>query len=605
MIRLIRTLMLLAVALALVKWSASGAVGPGGGGGAPGVTTLSPGGGLTAMLGSIANDRTLQLGDGTYTVTPSIIQSNFLNGNQYTGVILANKTNLSIIGVPGQTIIDGSTSPGEVMWVTNCSGLYFYGLTFVGWTNHNFMEWPLNSVTLWAGVNVYKCEKVTFENCRFLRHADHGLQDKGSDSTVTASGDPPSTNQMMVLNCYFEDIGSIRTNASGGGSIVSDGTAIVPTGWTMEGNVFRSCLRGIEPYDENDAGGRVFYNTVMRNNQFYNMVDFAIGTAGSSNCHYAVMEGNIAINDRSFSWHGTNYGLGSSITAPTIAYYINAGTGWTVRNNLARGGIQYGFFFGNTQSKLNDFVVTDNTAIDINRGDGISYSFHVGTRANAVADSASISRMLFSGNRVYGGSLAGFIFTGIRDSMVENNVSHNGTAYTSDQIYQSCFYIGQDGNTAANVTNLTFRNNIASTSVGSAYGFTIANNIESLFFENNSLIGTFGFNGGITNKSTNATRILGPARQFAATIDLPSIGVTAQFTTNFTATGATTNDAVEVLRIPAQFYASGNTTNVIWNSWASNDTIYIKFSNNDAVSAADAPSVRMTATVRQIAVHGQ
>ena len=102
----------------------------------------------------------------------------------------------------------------------------------------------------------------------------------------------------------------------------------------------------------------------------------------------------------------------------------------------------------------------------------------------------------------------------------------------------------------------------------------------------------------MTNRAGSAVAILGSPRTFTTTVDLPSIAASASYTMSFAAAGVSTNDSSSI-NIPAQFYASGNTAAVVANSWCSNATVYVKFANNDSVSAADAPIVRITATVRQ------
>ena len=73
-------------------------------GGAPGTTVVPVGTDLSTL--SVQSDTAYLLGEGSYFVgTPSIIMSNYLFGTPYTGWLLANKTNITIQGVRGQTKI--------------------------------------------------------------------------------------------------------------------------------------------------------------------------------------------------------------------------------------------------------------------------------------------------------------------------------------------------------------------------------------------------------------------------------------------------------------------------------------------------------------------
>lgn len=549
----------------------------------------------TFFRDDVPNNSVVKLLAGSYTVTPSILNSNLTVGNQFTGISLANKTNVTILGVPGQSIIDGSSAPGEVFWMSNCSRITIQGVTFRGYTNHNFLLMPLNGV-LWAGVNLFKSEHVTFDNCRFERHFDHGLQDKGAEINSAVASFPPSTNNILVKGCSFEDIGSWRNN--GGGVVGVDGASIVCTGWTIENCRFDFCQRGIEPYDEGDANGQVFHNTVIRDNVFRNMVEFAIGTAGSTNCHNALVTGNVAHNEFSWSHHGSNYSAGL-FPSYCSAYIFNGGRGWTVTDNTARGNMANGFIFGNSLSFCDEFLVENNTASDINDNIGTGVGFFFGPASvDTAAMASSCRRFQVRGNKAFNVAGNAFLIDGVRDFVFENNYSTRGCLYTvAGDAGIANFRFGRSGFVNCRLTNIIVRGNTAhDAGVGSSYGFGIQNNVQSMLFEGNN---AYNFTqGAMTNRSGAAVTVLGSPRTFTADIDLPSIGVGSQFTTNFTATGVSTNDACTI-NIPAQFYASGNTTNIVFSSWCSNAAVYLKFANNDTVTAADAPNVRMTATVRQ------
>jgi hypothetical protein len=583
-----------------------------GSGGAPGVVTIAPGANLAAV--NWQNNTSYQLGEGAYTVgTVSILNSNLNRSIAHPGWQWINKTGITLLGISGQSIVDGRSGLGEILWVSNCSRIHIEGVEFRGYTNHNNTQLPIygsttnNNSFLWANINVYRTEHFTYRNNRMIGGADHGLQDKGAEVDLFPATVDLSTNNIIVENSYFYDIGGIRTNSTGiTTGFGYDGAAIVPTGWTIRNNHFDSCLRGIEPYNEADSSARVFYNCVVQNNTFRNMVDFAISTEGSTNMHGAVWEGNVAINDPTFSWHGTNYGVAY---APSVGFKLNGGRKNILRNNTVRGYFLYGIYAENTASFLDECSIVGNHAIDINQQAAfLGIGFQIGSQANTAAGASAVRKLYMADNVASGSQVNGFRLSSGRDVTFVNNVAYECNQSASVAPNNSSFNFGTAGNSSAQLTNWLVRNCRSVSRTGNPYGFAFQDNIASLEFSDwlADQHPSFVANEGVTNLSGFNVVVKGSPRTFTAVIDLPSIGVNSQFTTNFTATGATTNDVVTSLRLPAaQFYASGNTTNLIFNAWPSNDTVYVKFSNNDAVTAADAPSCRFIATLQQVQIRGQ
>jgi parallel beta-helix repeat protein len=532
--------------------------------------TVPLGGGLTTFLrDQVPNNSVIRLLPGTYTVTPSILNSNLQNANQFTGATLANKTNITIIGVPGQTIIDGSAAPGEVLWITNCANMHFYGVTFVGWTNHNFMNWPINSQLLWAGVNFLKSERLTFDTCAIVRHADHGLQDKGAETPSNPASSPLSTNQIIVRNCYFHDIGSTRTNTAGG-TLFVDGTAIVCSTMTIENNVFDTLYRGIEPYDEGAAlpNSQRFFNTIIRNNSFRNLADFSINPAGSTNGQNILIEGNVFDNDLSWSFHGTNFNTSTGPSPWNACLYNASGRAWTVRNNHFRGHQSRAvYFYGVT-----DGVIQNNSFWGITNRAGIS---------GAAIQLEGTTNILVQGNYMRGMKDAGVYLFGAKNTTVEGNtILEPGNGYG--------IQIATSGGLTA--SNNFIRNNRIEASNTAIWDQT-GNLLQHYVFGNEVVAPTK-----IGNSSGDFMHIEGPPRVFNYTNDFPSIAAGGSFRTNFPAIGAKTNDFA-YLMTPDQFYRIG--TNISVNTWASNDVVWVWIHNNGP-SAADPGSVRFKAVVKQV-----
>lgn len=588
----------------------------GGGGGAPNVVTISPGTDLSQV--SWQNDTAYQLGDGGYRVgTPSIILSNFLVGTSYGGTLLANKTNVTIQGVRGQTKIYATNGVGEGLFISNCSGINLIDVDYIAYTNFNRNQMPgYSPITtnqgayLWANIAFYRSENLLFKGLYMFGGGDHGVADNAyNNGTLFPISDIKSTNNIVFEDCTFMYQGGFRTNSASGGatSYSLDGASIICTSARIRRCHFESTLRGIEIYDEADAGGGVFAEIEITDCTFKNTLSFAIGMAGSTNGHHGLIANCRLYNDRTFSIYGTNWGGASQPDFNTFTSYgldLSGGRGWRIANTDISGLRTAGVFLGNGNSFCDDFTFNNiyiHDIIDGQSGTGVGLQIGITTDTAAMASSARRAR--FSNITLKNIAAKGARFTACRDCVVDGITLIDAGLYnTASSESFAALSLGESSFSANTLTNFTLRN-VWGSGV-SAYGIVAASGTVNALVENWTLTG-YGENGGVTNKAGANVTFAGASKTFYATIDLPSIGVNSQFTTNFTASGVTTNFSVETLRIPAQFYASGNTTNVIYTAWCSNDLVYVKFSNNDAVTAADAPSVRMAATVRQVQIPGQ
>lgn len=568
---------------------------------------------LTAPIGTqlrtffrddVPNNSVVKLLPGLYAVTPSILFSNLNAGNQFTGITIANKTNITILGVPGQTVIDGSSAPGEVLFITNCQNITIRGVTVRGWTNHNVNVLPLNSL-LYAGVHYAMTDNLIVEDCIIERHFDHGIADAAS-GLIQVERVPSMSTNVFIRRNYFTDIGSFRTNTAGG--VSRDGTAIVPTGGVVEDNTIVGCLRGIEPYTD-AVGVNKPFRIEVRRNRLINMVDSAMPNFGTTNMHNSVIEFNRLFNDATFNYHGSNYGVTFAWSASGI--FISGGRANTIRGNTVEGSFLYAYALFNSASKLDDCSITDNYAIDINSRGSQGYGFYLGEPNNTAANSDSLRRAEFRRNTAIRCQDAGIALWACRDSVFSHNRVIDCNLSAVGATFGAQWIVGYPGFSSAPLTNVTLMDNVVyKNQSGPLFAYYLADNISSGTFSRNEVVTNVAytaswFSGGITNRSGYAVEILGPVQQYSAVIALPSIGVNSQFTTNFTAIGLTTNSFVESLRVPARFYETGNTTNVVYNAWCSNDTVYVKFSNNDAVTAAAAPSVRIIANTRLGQIAGQ
>jgi hypothetical protein len=566
------------------------------------------------VANAVQNGQTFRLGAGNYKVQPSILNSNLTAGNTFTGITVANKTNLIISGIPGSTVIDGSSALGEAMWISNCARVYIFGVTFRGMTNHNRAALPPYTskganAYLWALVNLYKSEHITFDSCRFERSADHGLQDKGAENSIAVASSPISTNDIRVVNCVFEDIGGCRTNAlgnndNGQGFTDVDGAAIVATGWKIDNCKFFGCQRGVEPFDDMEATGTPFLNFVVRDCDFYNMVEFAVSPAGSTNCQFGQVMGNTLVNDPSFSYHGTNWGAGG-IALPTVGFNLNAGRGWLAIGNKARGGMFTAYQLGNDTSFVDDCLLDGNLAQLINRGDGLGLGYIFGSGLNNAAAASSVRRLTAVNNKAINTANAGYWIASGRDIVFENNYGFQANAYAVVANTSASLRIGSAGASAGKITNCIVRGNtMLDGGFSGPFGYYLDDNIQSAIFQDNYAQG-YSANGGITNASGANVSIFGPVRTFVASLDFPSVPANASTNLTIAATGVTTNDIVQ-LTVPAIMFASGVTAQAVFTAWPSNDAVYVRLSNNDAANATvDFAAAPFAVAVRAARIQGQ
>jgi len=441
---------------------------------------LAPGSGLSNALATISSGSRLRLGVGSYTVNP-----NFLNsGSEFTGATLSNKTGITIVGVPGQTIIDGSAALGELVWMPMCTNIHWSGVTFRGHTNHTLGALPAFNAQFWAGFQLYRCENVTFDNCTWENHTDHGIQDKAAESSGITFHSPPSTNNIRILNCTFRNIGSYRTN---GATVGYDGSAIVPTGWTIRNCYFEDVYRAIEPFDF-ETGGQPFYNLVVEGCVGKNLVESFVMTAGSTNCNNGVIANNHVINDDLHTFRGTNYGTGG-VPWPGIAFNISGGSGWIIRGNSVRGGWSGAYLVGNTASRCADVRIENNAAYYINRGDGVGAGFTLGSGENTGAAADSVPRLICRNNFATKTVNSGFWIQGGRDILFENNVAVDASVYQDGATYDAFMRFGSAQ--ANNIsTNMVIRNNlIVSADSARTNGYALEAGVRNGFYENNRASG--------------------------------------------------------------------------------------------------------------------
>jgi hypothetical protein len=379
---------------------------------------------ITTVLSNAANGTRIEMESGTYTVTPSILNSNLITSTVFQGVKLINKTNITIKGVKGLTVWDGSGGLGEVFVITNCDNVTIEGVTFRGYTNHNFMALPAYNGTtnqnsyLWALVNYYACSRLTFKDCTFERSADHGLQDKGAENSSFLASSILSTNQIRIINNTFSDIGGMRTNQAGG--LQTDGTAIICTDALVDGNYFVNCFRGFEPYNEGEPSGNVtFNNTQFRNNTMINIAEHFITLAGSTNGNGIVIDGNYLYREPGFLYHGTNTDNGFG-GAYGIGINMNGGNRHVIRGNVIRNMASSGISIQTSQANpVQGVSVVGNFIDGATNASAAAYGMFIGDPAFGVI--FPVRNAYIANNTIRNTKTYAIYGLGLADSTIENN----------------------------------------------------------------------------------------------------------------------------------------------------------------------------------------
>ncbi len=350
---------------------------------------------LPTVLSNAPNQSIIRLAPGIYPVVPALIFNGGLGGINF-----FSKTNVTIEGAGESTIIDGTSAIGEVFHMTNCSGITLRGITMRGRVETNYTL--ISGVGhVWGSFSIYASEKITVEQCRFVDGHDHGIHDVGAQPYW----DVISTNDIVIRNNYFENFGSARTNEV----VRVDGTAIVPTGWLVEGNEFRDCLRCVEPYSESDSNPNLFYNCVIRSNTMINTLDAAILTAGSTNGQNLLIDGNYIYNDPGYARRGTN------VHADFTGINLNAGHGHIIRGNTILEAGYIGISIGGGALSTGDILMESNVIESI---DAQSQGFGIFVHAS---DGLPVPNVTIRYNSIRQTMNYGMYLRSLRNSLIESN----------------------------------------------------------------------------------------------------------------------------------------------------------------------------------------
>ena len=349
----------------------------------------------TSLTNIPSNSRNLMM-PGRYAISGG--RYIFSNTVAQAGANLFNKSNIIIeAAVPG-TVEIYATGMGDMMWFTNVYNLVFRNVTVRGVVVTNYADTAqfVDPGIVFGALNLYNCGNVVIEDVKLIDIMDHGIQ--GTGANINWNG--ASTN-VTIRRVYAENVGSARTNPA---PVSIDGTVIVPDGfWVIDELETRNCLRGVEPYSDGDSSTRPWNWTIVKNSRFYNTIDSAILTAGSTNANYILAFNNLFIRDVGYTRRGSNF-----ITS-SAAIDLNGGRGHVLENNRIEGEHSRGvYLYGGVRG----VQVKDNTFINLtNSGSGVAVPL----------DLQVAYRALVQGNTIENSEGQSIYAYGLRDSTIRNN----------------------------------------------------------------------------------------------------------------------------------------------------------------------------------------
>lgn len=421
------------------------------------VFEITAGASLSTVLSNLPNNSIIRIAAGTYPVEPRRI---FAGG---VGAInLFSKTNIVIEGSGASTVIDGSSAVGEIIHMTNCSGVTLRGLTLKGRVETNYTL--LSGIGhVWGSLSVYAVENVTIERCRFIDGHDHGIHDVAAQPYW----DVASTNNVVVRGNYFENFGSARTNEV----VVVDGTAVVPTGWLVEGNEFQNCLRCVEPYSQSDRTPTLFYNCVIRSNVMINTLDSAILTAGSTNGQNLLIEGNYIYNEPGYRRRGTN------IFPSFSGINLNGGYGHVIRGNTILEANHTGISIGGGALPVGDILIEAN---HIENVDAQAQGFGISTFAS---DGQVLPNVVVRSNTIAQIRNYALYLRSLRDSSIHDNIIRDVCIVPGAAIKLTVDEQGRSSNVVIRA------NQIVDAMWSMQFGIEVANGNSSIRVEDNCIDG--------------------------------------------------------------------------------------------------------------------
>lgn len=358
------------------------------------------------------NNIHIRLQVGSYVVSPSkvaVVGSGAIN--------ILNRTNLIIEGAgPGKTIIDGTSSHGENFYFSNCHNVILRNLESRGRVTTNFVTMG-TAADAWANIALVDCEYVTLENIYVNGAHNQGIMDMAAIHTPPWLR--PSTNGIVVRNCEIYNVGSAWTNTAAPNSLrvpSHDGTAIVPTGWLVEGNYIHDVVGGIEPFIAGtvDSIGKVMKNCVIRNNTIVNYLAAGITTAGSTNFNGLQIIGNTLFNPI-----GTNYTRrGTNIFWDCEGILCNSGNGFFILNNYVHGARSYGIDL-RSSATISGGQIRGNIVVETTNEVTIAAGMIVGSTSGT---GGQVRNLNISGNLIDRSRTFGLLADDLVDSIIDGNI---------------------------------------------------------------------------------------------------------------------------------------------------------------------------------------
>lgn len=329
---------------------------------------------LAAALRGARDGDTIVMLPGT-----NFIRCSFFTTN--TPELFINRSNLTIIGQPGATLV--ATNLGDGILCSGAANLKLTGLTLRGYRTNN----DVAPVQLWTGIHIQG-------GCDGAEIAYNRLDDWMDQGIAVLNGDSETSTNVWVHDNFITRCGFTWRTTNGFFADRFDGAAIVPdAGWIVESNRVEDCAMSIEIFPTQNLPARPA-TCVVRHNFLRNNL---AGISGGNNLCPVLITGNTVVNATNYSW------VVDSQYNPWVGF-ADLGSGW----------FSFGVVF---QGHYEDVTVTSNI---------IS-----GWRIGICAVEGSLTNAVLAGNLIAETTQAGILVGPNYSATMTRNLLISGNVITN------------------------------------------------------------------------------------------------------------------------------------------------------------------------------
>lgn len=336
-----------------------------------------------------------------------VLNAYYWQSNAIGAINLFNRSNLTIYGTPGVTILDSPSTVGSLVVLSNCQNITFHGITFKGFVVTNYVTFTGNCAGAMSGVGIVDSSGILFENCQFLDHHNFGLQDLGYNFDRLSSN-------VTVRACLFQNCGSAITNCA----MTIDGGGIAAGYWTVEQCVFQDSVRGIEFFALSGTTPNLTHGYTARNNEFRN--NLLSHASADSFLQNGVISGNRFHNVPGYTRRGSNI-----LNSFRAVWCLGSGT--VIKDNRITGQGESGIHINSQFGNITGLQIVGNTISGITNPGSAAAGLVLG---NTAGGSSAVISPLIAGNTIsecsLGAQVVGALNPVFRGNQFINSISAGG-----------------------------------------------------------------------------------------------------------------------------------------------------------------------------------